>query len=124
VPVVDINKVLAQQDVFNEDVIRMIDALVLNFQPGDYDFNGTVNAADYDVWKSSYGSTTNAAADGNGNGKVDAADYVIWRNTLGLSGGPGAGAGSLLDGNVPEPTGVLLVLVGSLLAALPRRRRG
>ncbi|HEX3600768.1 MAG TPA: peptidylprolyl isomerase [Lacipirellulaceae bacterium] len=125
VPVLDVNKVVAQQDVFNADVVRLTDAVVLNYKAGDYDFNGTVNAADYAVWRSSFGSTTNAAADGNGNGVVDAADYVVWRNTLGQSGGPGVGTGGFIGGNVPEPTSAVLVLIGSVLLAaqIGRQRR-
>jgi cyclophilin family peptidyl-prolyl cis-trans isomerase len=96
---------------------------VLNYKAGDYDFNGTVNAADYTVWRNTLGSTTNAAADGNGNGKVDAADYVLWRKTLGQSGGPGAGSGAGLDSfGVPEPSsGILILLAGATLTFVRAR---
>lgn len=96
---------------------------ILNFKAGDYDFNGVVNAADYTVWRNSFRSTTNAAADGNGNGIVDVADYVVWRNTLGQSGGPGMGTGLYVESPVPEPSAVLAVLCNTPWLSARRWRR-
>jgi hypothetical protein len=62
--------------------------------PGDYDANGTVEPADYDVWKAAFGTavTPGSGADGNANGVVDAADYSVWRNNLGATQPPGSGS--------------------------------
>jgi peptidyl-prolyl cis-trans isomerase A (cyclophilin A) len=91
--------------------INSLDAL--NLPAGDYNFDGTVNAADYNVWKADFGSTLKAEADGNGNGVVDAADYVVWRDTLGQTS---SGAGSGFEpGAVPEPSaGILLLLAAAV----------
>jgi hypothetical protein len=96
---------------------------------GDYNEGGGVGPLDYDLWRQTFGSTTNLAADGNLNGIVDTADYVIWRNNLGIALPPGAGSGSgsglRVGGIVPEPaTAVLLLTAGfaTLSARGPRRR--
>ncbi len=95
----------------------MLSALAL---PGDYDDNGTVDAADYDVWKENFG-TTNPAADGDRSGLVDAGDFLVWRKYHGKSL-PGANAGA---GNaaVPEPTVALLAGLGLVPIAWYRALR-
>ena len=42
---------------------------------GDFNHDGTVDAADYTIWRHTLGSSTDLRADGNINGVVDADDY-------------------------------------------------
>jgi hypothetical protein len=84
------------------------------FDPGDYNGDMIVDIQDFNFWKANFGEmvTPGAGADGNGDGTVDAADYVIWRkNSI-------AGSGSLAS--VPEPSGVLLLVFGMVLARSAR----
>jgi peptidyl-prolyl cis-trans isomerase A (cyclophilin A) len=81
--------------------------------PGDYNFDGVVNNADYLVWKNSFGSTTLAEADGNGDGVVNVADYTVWRDSM---------AGASQSVTIPEPTAAVLVVL-AVLGCGSRRRR-
>lgn len=98
---------------------------------GDYNGDGTVNAADYVVWRKQQGTTASGlAADGNGDGTVGAADYNIWRANLGNSlSGSGTGSGLLISGAVPEPAtaalaGAALVVIAARAARRVRRPVG
>jgi len=115
VPVIDLQKVINQQNVFTEDAVILSDVRALNIPDGDYNFDGTVNNADFAVWTTDLGSTTKAEADGNGNGVVDHADFLIWQRTRGQNLGPPT------VGAVPEPAAVALAAIA--LAALAARRR-
>lgn len=57
--------------------------------PGDYDGSGLVDQADYNLWKSTFGSNSDLRADGNGNGAVDISDYTVWQDNLGATSGSG-----------------------------------
>ena len=74
--------------------------------PGDFDRNGRVDAADYSLWRSQFGSTSELAADGNGNGVVDAADYVAWRRHFGTA----ANSLAAKPQSIPEPPAGWLTL--------------
>jgi hypothetical protein len=86
---------------------------------GDYNHDDKVDAADYAVWKSNFGTSSQLAADGSRDSVVNPADYVVWRDNLGLKYPATLGLG---NGAVPEPTSpVLFVTTLSLFWSRARR---
>ena len=86
--------------------------------PGDYNLDGTVDAADYVVWRKSEG-TTNILPNDQLGGTIDSRQYNQWRANFGATAdGAAAVAASSATGSdsatVPEPT--TLVFVCSSLA--------
>jgi outer membrane protein assembly factor BamB len=78
--------------------------------PGDFNNDGTVDAADYAVWRNGLGTTYTQA------------DYNAWRTNFGRSAtGAAAGADRDVNGAVPEPSA--LVLIASAVAGLNWGRR-
>jgi hypothetical protein len=108
---------------------------------GDYNTNGTVDAADYVLWRDTLGQMgPGLAADGSANNHIDAGDYEVWRAQFGK---PAIGSGATADwtsakaswqarglslsktvdpfssaSSVPEPASIVLGMF-----ALPLRRR-
>jgi hypothetical protein len=101
------------------------DQLFIIRLPGDHDASGVVTAADYELWKANYGSTTNLVADANHDQIVDAADYVLWRENLGQSLVGSAGGASSTQLSVPEPAPAMMlcVVIASLAVVGNLRRR-
>jgi hypothetical protein len=69
---------------------------------GDYNGNGTVDAADYVVWRKTDGSMPG---------------YNLWRANFGRTSGGGAALGAVAS--VPEPASIALLL-GAFLLGFPR----
>jgi hypothetical protein len=69
---------------------------------GDYNENGTVDAADYVLWR---------------NNSINGPQgYTDWRANFGRTLVPGSSTA------VPEPAGVALIVIGGLVAAIVQRR--
>jgi hypothetical protein len=93
--------------------------------PGDYNFNGAVDAADYVLWREHVGSSTRFSNDDTPG--VGADDYERWRANFGASAGAfGAGMNDLIA--VPEPAGgaallIAVALLGNMRIGKVRRDR-
>src|SRR5690606_31911887 len=83
---------------YNEFDITLSVTSAINVLVGDFNGDNVVDAADYVVWRNSFGSTTNLAADANGNGSVGTEDYELWKQHYGESL-----AGLAVATSVPEP---------------------
>ena len=84
---------------------------------GDYNNNGTVDAADYVIWRNG-GPLQN---EGASLGTIDHADYSFWRSRFGMGAGLGAGGAAA----VPEPNtfAVLSLCVMVILSGCRAWRR-
>jgi hypothetical protein len=75
---------------------------------GDYNNDGSVDAADYVLWRNG-GPLANES---DMPGTVNEADYTFWRSRFGATSGSGA---TLDAASVPEPTSTAVVLSGIAL---------
>jgi hypothetical protein len=83
----------------------------VNFSlPGDYNRDGTVDAADYVVWRNS-----------PNNFGGDPAGYNTWRTNFGRTAGDNASLAAAANTAAPEPSSLGLILFFAL--AIPRSRR-
>jgi hypothetical protein len=75
--------------------------------PGDYNNNGVVDAADYVAWR-------------NGLGQIyDQNDYDVWRTHFGET--VSSGSGAIANSAVPEPSTLIVLLIGMLVTSNMRR---
>ncbi len=85
---------------------------------GDYNGDTRVDAADYIVWRNTFGTTVTpfSGADGDGSGTIGDGDYALWRANFGATS---AAAGAFV-GALPEPAPLLLVGVATFFAGTCR----
>lgn len=96
--------------------------LISNSLPGDFNRDGTVDSADYVVWRKNKGMTNSLANDNGIGGIVGSAHYNLWRSNFGNLGS-GAGARPQTEGTaVPEPAMALFSIMAVLWLLFLRRR--
>ena len=85
--------------------------------PGDFNRDGSVDAADLVTWRNDFGGTApNLSADDDNDGDVDGADFLAWQRSLSA---PGATAHP-----IAEPTNCLLAALAiAAIAHLAEARR-
>jgi hypothetical protein len=84
--------------------------------PGDFNFDGAVDAADYVVWLKGLGT------------QYSQSHYNIWRSNFGTSLGPGSGSAlpsaDPLSAAVPEPATLVLLILSAACTARWSRSSG
>jgi phospholipase/lecithinase/hemolysin len=89
---------------------------------GDYNGNDVIDAADYTAWRDAWTAGSTSLLNDPTPGTVDESDFVYWRDHFGEVLGSGAGDVEAAAATVPEPTGVLLLVIGALLSTVYRGR--
>jgi hypothetical protein len=95
-----------------------IGAIEAVLQPGDFNRDGTVDSADYVIWRSELGNSGDSLwADADQDGTVDADDLGIWRTHFGNSYPAGSGSHA-----IPEPSSIFIAVALAILIARARIR--
>jgi glycoprotein endo-alpha-1,2-mannosidase len=99
------------------DLLRAATALA-----GDFNRDGTVDAADYVIWRDTLSQAVMpfSGADGDGDGSVDNDDYNVWRANFGATAGSLAGVPA--NAAAPEPAAKMLLVLGATSGYGWRRR--
>ncbi len=107
----------------NLQLYRLDLSVALAALAGDFNGDGLVDAADYTVWRDTFGETgPGLAADANGDLVVNDLDYAAWKQNFGATAANGHALLGLVG--VPEPASLVLALIGALAASGgPGRRR-
>ena len=98
--------IFLQPDNGDTGSVHFDDLGFLVVEAGDYNADGVVDTADYDLWETTFGQSVSLAglgADGNRDGVVDTADYTVWRDAAIAAGVA-----------VPEPTTVAMAMMALL----------
>ena len=104
------------------DTSVLLEIVDLTTVPGDYNQNGTVDAADYTVWRDNLGRVT--ALPNDDTPGVDFDDYARWKMNFGTTFGEGGGSvlpsDELRSDTVPE-SGLSLVAALGIAAIIKLR---
>jgi glycosidase len=118
-------------DLNVDGVVNVLDAQTMVTElfrtvAGDFNLDGSVDSADYVVWRKNDGQSgaTFAQGDATFNGTVDDDDLQQWRLNFGFVRQPLPAAGSgATSAAVPEPTAWLLGAIGFAWVGVLRRRK-
>ena len=96
------------------------DGVLRAILPGDYNENGTVDTADYVVWREQLVSNSSQTLPNDGTLGVGFDDYITWRANFGNTA-PTSGFAAA----IPEPSSALLAcILAAFVAVSPRLCRG
>ncbi len=128
--VIDLDSItLAEIIRLNTDITNLQDNVFFAAPAGlagDFNFDGTVDTADYTVWRNAIGTAVAPfqGADATGDGLVTQADYDVWKSHFGLTLEAGVVSGAAGIASVPEPNSRLLIALAMSITLATIRRGG
>ena len=106
-------------NTFVTGIVEYTDVVPPTGLTGDFNDDGIVDSADYALWRNNLnGAESVLNGNGDGSGTVDAADLALWKQNFGLGAAAAASAAA-----TPEPSSLVIFLMGGLAAMYSKRTR-